>query len=74
MSNLDNLKMTDGAGIKQVLDRHPIIRLAILFGSLAKAEGRRDSDLDLAIDVGRPLEQHEKFNWLQSWLKRWGAR
>ena len=60
MNNLNNSSVIDGAGIKQVLDRHPIIRLAVLFGSLAKGEAGPDSDLDLAIDVGRPLEGHEK--------------
>jgi len=37
-----------------------MIRLAVLFGSLAKGEAGHDSDLDLAIDVDRPLEEHEK--------------
>lgn len=60
MNNLTNLKAIDGAGIKQVLDRHSIIRLAVLFGSLAKGEAGHDSDLDLAIDVDRPLEEQEK--------------
>lgn len=60
MNNLNNSRATDTAGIKQVLDRHPIIRLAVLFGSLAKGTAGRDSDLDLAIDVDRPLEEHEK--------------
>ena len=60
MNNLNHSRAIDDAGIKQVLDRHPIIRLAILFGSLATGEAGRDSDLDLAIDVDRPLEEHEK--------------
>ena len=37
-----------------------MIRLAILFGSMAQGEAGRDSDLDLAIDVGRPLAELEK--------------
>lgn len=60
MNNFNHSRAIDDAGIKQVLDGHPIIRLAILFGSLAKGEAGRDSDLDLAIDVGRPLSAHEK--------------
>lgn len=52
--------MIDNSTIKQVLDRHPIVRMAVLFGSLVKGEAGYESDLDLAIDVGRPLEQHEK--------------
>lgn len=38
-----------------VLARHPDIRLAVLFGSLATGEERPESDLDLAIDAGKPL-------------------
>lgn len=60
MSNLNKLIETDSTAIKQVLDRHPIIRLAVLFGSLAKGEAGRDSDLDLAVSADRPLECHEK--------------
>ncbi|PKM10185.1 MAG: DNA polymerase III subunit beta [Gammaproteobacteria bacterium HGW-Gammaproteobacteria-3] len=60
MDNLNNLIAPDIAGIKQVLDRHPIILMAVLFGSLAKGEASRDSDLDLAIGADRPLEEHEK--------------
>lgn len=36
------------------------VRLAILFGSLATGAGRPDSDLDLAVDVGRRLTADEK--------------
>ncbi len=34
--------------ICQVLERHYAIRLALLFGSLAKGTAHHDSDLDLA--------------------------
>lgn len=60
MNNLNNPVAIDSYHIKQVLVRHPYISLAILFGSLAKGNAGRDSDLDLAISAGRPLEQHEK--------------
>lgn len=46
--------------IEQVLKKHPHIRLALLFGSTAKGNARRDSDLDLAVDAGRPLTINEK--------------
>ncbi len=55
-------RTSETARIKQVLDRHPMIRLAVLFGSLAKGEAGRDSDLDLAVDGGRPLDPHEKLH------------
>lgn len=35
--------------IQAALARHPEIRLAILFGSLATGEARPDSDVDLAL-------------------------
>lgn len=41
--------------IRQVLTRHPEIRLALLFGSRARGRGRHDSDLDLALG-GRGLD------------------
>ena len=41
--------------IMPVLVRHPKIRLAILFGSLALGGERPDSDLDLAVDAGAEL-------------------
>lgn len=48
MSSVDSL-------ILPVLSRHPGIRLAILFGSMASGEGHAESDLDLAVDAGIPL-------------------
>jgi len=60
MNTSNNARAIENARIKHVLDKHPTIRLAILFGSVAKGEARRDSDLDLAVDVDRPLEEHEK--------------
>ena len=42
--------------IQAILAQHPEIRLAILFGSLATGRGHHDSDVDLAIDAGQPLE------------------
>src|SRR3989338_2603743 len=44
------------AMIQATLAPHPEVRLAILFGSLATGQGHHDSDVDLAIDAGQPLE------------------
>lgn len=38
----------------------PGVRLAILFGSLMAGTARADSDIDLAVDVGRRLTADEK--------------
>ncbi len=46
--------------IRRVLERHPCIRLAVLFGSLAKGGARSDSDLDLAVSADRLLDANEK--------------
>ncbi len=38
----------------------PDIGFAIVFGSLAAGTARRDSDLDVAVDARRPLNQSER--------------
>ncbi len=48
--------------IQQVLGRHGDIRLAILFGSLAKAGATPQSDLDLAVLMGAPLSGETRMN------------
>jgi len=48
--------------IQAILAPHPEIRLAILFGSLAAGQGRYESDIDLAIDAGQPLEIEAKMS------------
>jgi len=34
--------------------------MAILFGSIASGEARRESDVDLAVDLGRPMSTEAK--------------
>ena len=46
--------------IQQVLAQHGGIRMAILFGSLAKAQAMPQSDLDLAIQMDAPLTAEAK--------------
>ena len=60
MDNPKNVNANDRARVKQVLEKHATIRLAVLFGSLARGEADQDSDLDLAIGADRPLDTHEK--------------
>lgn len=45
--------------ILAAISKQSDIRLAILFGSLAAAAGRTESDLDLAVDAGRRLTGSE---------------
>ncbi|HEB80779.1 MAG TPA: nucleotidyltransferase domain-containing protein [Chromatiales bacterium] len=46
--------------IRQIFARHPEIRLAMLFGSLAADRARHDSDLDLAVAAEQPLTAAER--------------
>ena len=48
--------------IQATLAPHPEVRLAILFGSLATGHEHHDSDVDLAIDAGQPLEIKAKMS------------
>ena len=46
--------------IQQILTRHGGIRVAILFGSLAKGRATPESDLDLAVLMDAPLSAETK--------------
>ena len=46
--------------IRTALAAQAGIRMLILFGSLATGRGKPESDLDLAIDTGRPLDAESK--------------
>lgn len=54
------MTLTPLESIRTVLVRHPEIRLAILFGSMATGRASRDSDVDLALAMERPLKADEK--------------
>jgi predicted nucleotidyltransferase len=58
--------------IQAALAPHPEIRQAILFGSLATGHGRYDSDVDLAIDAGQPLEIEAKMTLMAELAERTG--
>lgn len=46
--------------VQTALANHPEIELAIVFGSVARGEARRDSDVDIAVQMARPLNVDEK--------------
>lgn len=46
--------------LTSILRRHPEIELAILFGSMARKGGSSQSDIDLAVDFGRPSTAMER--------------
>ncbi|MGJ0485851.1 MAG: hypothetical protein ACR65R_15165 [Methylomicrobium sp.] len=50
------------SAIFSILAGRQDMQMAILFGSLAFGKARMDSDLDLALDAGHPLDAIEKCN------------
>ncbi len=52
--------------INQWLNEEPSIHFAILFGSFAKGTNRKDSDIDLAIELDVPMSIDTKLSLLQS--------
>jgi predicted nucleotidyltransferase len=51
--------------LREILERHGAIRLAVLFGSLAKGTFHHDSDLDIAVCAARPLDVQEKISLIE---------
>lgn len=58
--------------ILAAINTRPGIRLAILFGSLAKGGAHIESDLDLAVDAGHPLTVSEKMALIGDLAERTG--
>lgn len=58
--------------IRQVLERHHAVRLALLFGSLAKGTAHHGSDLDLAVGADYPLDVHETIELISDLAKAIG--
>lgn len=48
--------MQPDQALRQALSKHPHVRMAILFGSLASGWARPDSDVDLAVWSDGPLD------------------
>lgn len=51
--------------IRAVLQGHPGIILAILFGSMSKGTAGPDSDLDLAVYADQPITAEEKMQLIE---------
>jgi len=58
--------------IRAVLQGHPGIILAILFGSMAKGTAGPDSDLDLAVYAGQPITAEEKMRLIEDLALQFG--
>ena len=52
--------------LREVLDGHPGIRQALVFGSVAAGRGRPDSDLDIAVEADHPLDAAEKTRLIEA--------
>jgi len=46
--------------LQRVVSKHANIGLTIVFGSVASDTTQRDSDLDIAVDAGKPLSVQER--------------
>lgn len=46
--------------LQDILAAHPAVKLGILFGSCARGDQRRDSDLDLAVAGEKALELEQR--------------
>lgn len=51
--------------IRKVMEKHPEIRLSILFGSFARNEAGDESDLDLAVSADVPLDSVSKMQLIE---------
>jgi predicted nucleotidyltransferase len=60
------------SAISEVLQIHSEVELAILFGSVALGGENRESDIDVAIDVGRPLTATEKMEFVAQIAEKTG--
>lgn len=58
--------------IAEALKVVPEIRFAILFGSFGAGTPRAESDLDLAVDMGRPLATIEKMKLIEELATTFG--
>lgn len=52
--------------LRELLEMHGGIRLALLFGSVAKGTAGFESDLDIAVDAGHVLDVEEKIALIEA--------
>ena len=52
--------MSELDSIRQALTDHPIVRVALVFGSVASGEAGPTSDVDVAVAADRPLTSSER--------------
>jgi predicted nucleotidyltransferase len=60
------------SSIREILQRFPRVRLAILFGSCARGTASADSDLDLAVQAAEPLDTATRIQLIGDLAERLG--
>lgn len=45
--------------------RHPEVRVALVFGSVAAGRTTRESDIDVAVSTGRPLDVEQRITLME---------
>ncbi len=58
-------KRTIDTLIGKVMEKHPYIRLSILFGSFASDKAMAESDLDIAVSADAPLDAASKIKLIE---------
>lgn len=58
--------------LAQTLEAQGDIRLAIVFGSVASGSARPQSDLDIAVDTGKPLSSERRMALIDELARRTG--
>jgi predicted nucleotidyltransferase len=56
---------TTAAQLEACFARHPEVRLALVFGSVAAGRARPDSDIDVAVSAGKPLSTGQRVALMQ---------
>lgn len=57
---------TTVAALRELYAGREDLRLVLLFGSGARGELRPDSDLDVAVDAGRPMEAAQRIELIEA--------
>lgn len=63
---LNIMILSDFSALQSVLDRNPEYRLSLVFGSVASGKVGPDSDMDIAVDRGRPFTAEERIALIES--------
>ena len=63
---------TTSPRLREVLEKHPHIRQALVFGSVASGRAHPHSDLDIAVEANHPLDAREKARLIEAFAAATG--